>query len=191
MHSIKQETWGRRWKRSGEKLNQCIQCDLKRHSGDKSNKCNQCNFASTWPDTFEVAQWRKVNRCNQCDYASFGAGNVRNHLITHKRVFLCSFKKFEITFDNTQWRKVKSMQPMPFCLLWSECFEAGILASSTFFGSSKVPMLSKICIVFGKNSQRIRIRIIFGLRKSPEYEYYSVSKSHPNTNTSIRPQVFE
>ena len=49
MQSIKQETWGRRWKRSGEKLNQCIQCDLKRHSGDKSNKCNQCNFASTWP----------------------------------------------------------------------------------------------------------------------------------------------
>ena len=46
---------------SGEKLNQCNQCDyvssdpstlrthLKRHSGDKSNKCNQCNFASTWP----------------------------------------------------------------------------------------------------------------------------------------------
>ena len=46
---------------SGEKLNQCNQCDyvssdpstlgthLKRYSGNKSNKCNQCNFASTWP----------------------------------------------------------------------------------------------------------------------------------------------
>ena len=41
----------------------------------------------------------------------------------HNRVFLCSFKKFEITFDDTQWRKVNSMQPMPLCLLWSECFE--------------------------------------------------------------------
>ena len=41
----------------------------------------------------------------------------------HNRVFLCSFKKFEITFDGTQWRKVKSVQPMSLCLLWSECFE--------------------------------------------------------------------
>ena len=34
---------------------------------------------------------------------------------------------------------------------------------------------------------RIRIRILFGLKKSPEYEYeyYSVWKNHPNTNTNI------
>ena len=72
-------------------------------------------------------------------------------------------------------------------------FLAGILASSIFFGSSKVSMLSEI---FGKNIRkkfpantntniirfekitRIRIRIIFGFKKSPEYEYeykYSVS----------------
>ena len=33
----------------------------------------------------------------------------------------------------------------------------------------------------------IRIRILFGLKKSPEYEYkyYSVWKNHPNTNTNI------
>ena len=41
----------------------------------------------------------------------------------------------------------------------------------------------------------IWIRIIFSLRKSPEYQYewYLVSKSLPNTNvnTSIRPQVFK
>ena len=65
-------------------------------------------------------------------------------------------------------------------------FLAGILASSIFFGSSKVSMLSEI---FGKNIRkkfpgnrntniirfekitRIRIRIIFGFKKSPEYEY--------------------
>ena len=65
-------------------------------------------------------------------------------------------------------------------------FLAGILASSNFFCSSKVSMLSEI---FGKNIRKkfpantntniirfvkitqVRIRIIFGLRKSPEYEY--------------------
>ena len=30
-----------------------------------------------------------------------------------------------------------------------------------------------------------RIRILFGLKKSPEYEYYSVWKNRPNTNTNI------
>ena len=37
------------------------------------------------------------------------------------------------------------------------------------------------------NFNRIRIRIIFGFEKSPEYEYeyYSVFKNHPNTNTNI------
>ena len=72
-------------------------------------------------------------------------------------------------------------------------FLAGILASSIFFGSSKVSMLSEI---FGKNIRkkfpantntniirfekitRIRIRIIFGFKKSPEYEYeYKYSAS--------------
>ena len=42
---------------------------------------------------------------------------------------------------------------------------------------------------------RIRIRILFGLKISTEYEYeyYSAWKNHPNTNTntSIRPQLFE
>ena len=34
---------------------------------------------------------------------------------------------------------------------------------------------------------RIRIRILFGLKNSPEYEYeyYLVWKNHPNTNTNI------
>ena len=40
---------------------------------------------------------------------------------------------------------------------------------------------------------RIRIRILFGLKISTEYEYehYSAWKNHPNTNTSIGPQLFE
>ena len=42
-----------------------------------------------------------------------------------------------------------------------------------------------------KKITRIRIRILFGLKKSPEYEYeyYSVWKYRPNTNTNIL--VFE
>ena len=35
------------------------------------------------------------------------------------------------------------------------------------------------------NFNRIQIRIIFDFEKSPEYEYYSVLKNHPNTNTNI------
>ena len=41
---------------------------------------------------------------------------------------------------------------------------------------------------------RIRIRILFGLKNSPEYEYeyYLVWKSQPNTNanTNVGPQLF-
>ena len=42
-------------------------------------------------------------------------------------------------------------------------------------------------IIRFENITRIRIRILFGLKKSPEYEYeyYSVCKNHPNTNTNI------
>ena len=150
MPLLMQAIWGYIWKRTVEKSQITWPADLrihfKSHSGEKSI------------DAASVIM-------HPLEQATLGTTWKRN------RVFLCSFKKFEITFDNTQWRKVKSMQPMPFCLLWSECFEAGILASSKKFGSSKVSMISKICIVFGKNSQRIRIRILFGLRKPPEYEY--------------------
>ena len=42
-------------------------------------------------------------------------------------------------------------------------------------------------------NDRIRIRILFSLKKSTEYEYYSVWKNHPNTNanTSVGPQLFK
>ena len=50
-------------------------------------------------------------------------------------------------------------------------------------------------IIRFENIDRIRIRILFGLKKSTEYEYeyYSVWKYWPNTNTntSIRSQLFE
>ena len=85
------------------KINKCYQCDyasshagilrrhLKTHSGEKSNKCNQCNFAS--------AQ----------------ASDLRRHLKIHgekSNKCILSSRQFEETFENTQWRKVKQMQPV-------------------------------------------------------------------------------
>ena len=42
-------------------------------------------------------------------------------------------------------------------------------------------------IIRFEKTTRIRIRILFGLKKSPKYkyEYYSVWRNHPNTNTNI------
>ena len=39
---------------------------------------------------------------------------------------LCMFwgQQFDDTFENTQWRKVKQMQPMWLCLLWSKIFKS-------------------------------------------------------------------
>ena len=94
---------------NGEKLNVCSQCGfassyasslrihLKTHSGEKSNKCNQCDFAS-----YQTCSLRrhlkshsgdKSNKCNQCNYSSYDAGDLRKH-------------------ENTQWGKVKQVQPV-------------------------------------------------------------------------------
>ena len=49
-------------------------------------------------------------------------------------------------------------------------------------------------IIWFEKGDRIRIRILFGLKKSTEYEYeyYLSWKNHPNTNTntSIGPQLY-
>ena len=52
----------------------------------------------------------------------------------------------------------------------------------------------RIQILFGlKKIDWIQMWILFSLKISTEYEYYSAWKNHPNTNTdtSIRPQLFE
>ena len=82
---------------SGEKLNQCNQCNyvysdpstlrthLKRR--EKSNKCNQCDFASSRAGDLrrhlKTHIGEKSNKCNQCDFASTQAGDLRRHLKTH------------------------------------------------------------------------------------------------------------
>ena len=76
---------------------------------------------------------------------------------------------------NTQCRKVKTMRTMPLYLLWSECFE------ETFDNGEKTNKGSTWIVL-----KKIPVNKFF-LRKSLEYEYenYSVSKNHPNTNMNI------
>ena len=93
----------------GVKSNKCNQCDyapshagdirkhLKTHSGEKSNKCNQCDYASSQASNLmrhlKTHSGEKSNKCNQCDFAS-------------------SCKRFEDTFENTQWKKIKQVQSL-------------------------------------------------------------------------------
>ena len=62
------------------------------------------------------------------------------------------------------------------------------------FEEKSWPNTNKNIIRF-ENIDRIRIQIVFGLKKSTEYEYeyYLVWKNHPNTNanTSVGLQLFE
>ena len=64
----------------------------------KSFKCSQCNYVSSHTAILrthlKMHSGEKFNNCNQCDFASSYASALRTHL------------------KNTQWRKVKQMQPM-------------------------------------------------------------------------------
>ena len=139
----------------------------------------------------------KTSKCNQCQFASHQVGNLRRHLLNggeRKTNIVTFFCGLGVVLTCSVLKIAKSKQKSEsFSLnisLWDISafpFLAGILASSIFFGSSKVSMLSKI---FGKNirkkfpantntniirfqkTTRIRIRIIFGL------------KNYPNTNTN-------
>ena len=70
---------------------------LKVHGGQKTNKCNQCGFASSSSSALrrhlKTHSGEKPNKCNQCDYMHPPA-------------------QFEDSFENTQWRKAKQMQPV-------------------------------------------------------------------------------
>ena len=47
-------------------------------------------------------------------------------------LFIFSCKQFEGTFENTQWRKVKQMQPVWLCILCPKCFEGAFENAKTF-----------------------------------------------------------
>ena len=113
---------------SAAKPNTCNQSDfasvraedlrthLETHAGDKSYKCNQCNFVSVRADSLrthlKIHSREKSYKCNQCDYASVRAGHLRTHLKTHtgEKTYKCN--QCDYAFENTQWRKVKEIQPM-------------------------------------------------------------------------------
>ena len=90
---------------------------LKTHSGEKSTKCSQCNCASSWAGNLrkhlKMHSGEKSSRCNQCDFASSQASDLRRRLKTHSG----GCRQFKEAFENTQWRKVKHMQPVLLCII--------------------------------------------------------------------------
>ena len=74
------------------------------------NALIQCDYASSRADVLRTLlkahNGEKSNKCNQCDFAP----SLRTRLKTHSG----GCRRFEEA-ENTQWRKVKQMQPV---LLW-------------------------------------------------------------------------
>ena len=65
--------------------------------GDKSNKCNQCADPSSWSQHLKMHLGK--SQTNAID--------VTMHPLS---------RRFEETFENTEWRKTKQMQPVWLCL---------------------------------------------------------------------------
>ena len=61
-------------------------------------------------------------------------------------ILLC--KRFEETFENTQWRKVKQMQPVSLCILWCRQFEETFENPQWRKVKQMQPM--QLCILWGK-----------------------------------------
>ena len=108
-----------------EDSNDTIKAVTKRGQGKMSKTCNQCKYRSSHAGTLsrhlKTHTGEKTHKCKLCDYASSQASNLRIHLKTHSGEkpnkcnqcdYASSGRRFEETFENTQWRKVKQMQPM-------------------------------------------------------------------------------
>ena len=119
-----------------EKTHKCNQCDyvssyasnlrthLKRHTGEKSNKCSLCDYASSNASSLSTHLkthcGEKSHKCNQCDSTFSQSNYLRKHLKTHRveksnKCNQCDFAsshKDKDTFEDTQWRETKEMQPM-------------------------------------------------------------------------------
>ena len=61
----------------------------------------------------EMHSGEKSSKCNQCDFASSQASDLRRRLKTHSG----GCRQFKEAFENTQWRKVKHMQPVLLCII--------------------------------------------------------------------------
>ena len=107
------------------------------HNEEKAKKCNQCDYASAHGGNLRthltMHRGEKSNKCNKCDYASSQTdilGLIWNHPVekSHKQMqpvwqYIFSSRRFEDSFENTQWRKVKQMQSVWKCVFPNRQFE--------------------------------------------------------------------
>ena len=107
-----------------------------------------------WPPCHSILKSWKPCLVNRKRYQSLARSRISS--------FICSFIVYLPIHSFLQHKNISIIRdPLKknYGIIWE------------FFPSGAQWLLSKICIVFGNNFQRIRIRILFGLRKSPEYEY--------------------
>ena len=132
----------------GVKSNKCNQCNyvsfwagdlrthLKMHSGEKPNKCDQCDCASSQAGSLmrhlKTHSGENPNKCNQCDFAPSYASALRTHFKTHSG----GCRRFEEA-ENTQWRKVKQMQPVLLCIISCRQFKETLKNVWTHYGGEK------------------------------------------------------
>jgi hypothetical protein len=158
------------------------------HSGEKSNKCNQCNFASTWPADLRIhfkshSGERSIDAASvimhpleqatlgttwKCtiEFSSVHSKSLRLLLIIHSAV------------EKSQINATKAILSAVIRVLWGRDFGIfnifwfikSINAQQNMYSIRKKFPANTNTIRFEKIT-RIRIRIIFGLKKLPEYEY--------------------
>ena len=101
---------------------------VEKRQTNATNVITHCPGQAIWGQISKFTVENKTNKWTQCKYVSSREEYMRTHLKTHsysQLVGLCMFwsKCFEDTFESTQWRKVKQMQPMWLCILLGRPFE--------------------------------------------------------------------
>ena len=133
----------------------------------KSNECNQCAYASYHAGNLgkrlKIHSGEKTNKCNQCDYACPEPSHLKTRSGENKKmqpmrlcILLC--KRFEETFEKTQWRKVKQMQPMQLCILWGKLLEETF--ENTQWGKAKQMQPVWFCKMFSPDNICIKYSYI-------------------------------
>ena len=194
MHPLEQATLGTTWKSTIEFSSvhsKSLRLLLMVHSGEKSNQCNQCHYVCCDPNALrrhlKTHIREKTSKCNQCQFASHQVGNLRRHLLKgwrkERRTLLHFFVVYDLKggcFDlfrvedsKIQTKKWKfQFKHFPVGYLCFPFFGRDFGIFKFFLAHQKYQYSAKYSgKIFGKKSQRIRIWILFGLRKSPEYEY--------------------